>query len=99
MAGVKGRSGGARPNSGPKPKRVKPLAANAEDPLDFLLQVMRDKHADPAMRVRAAISASQYVHSKKGEGGVLVGRKKAAKAASHGKYAPATPPKLVIDNS
>lgn len=99
MAGVKGRSGGARYGSGPKPKKQRPLAADAEDPLEFLLQVMRDKHADARMRVRAAIAATQYVHTKSGDSGVMTGRKNAAKIAANGKFAPAAAPKLVVDNS
>lgn len=98
MAGVKGRSGGARKGSGPKPKPVPKLKADAEDPLEFLLQVMQDENADPKMRVRAAIAATRYTHNPKGGGGVMVGRKRAAQDAAQGKFAPASPPKLVVSN-
>lgn len=97
MAGVKGRSGGARPNSGPK-KNLIQLAANSDDPLEFLLQVMQDEKAPAEMRVRSAMIAAQYMHSRKGEGGVKTGRKSAAAAASSGKFAPAAAPKLVVSN-
>jgi hypothetical protein len=53
MAGVKGRSGGpransggARENSGPKPAL---LEADADDAMEFLRQVMREKGAPAAL--------------------------------------------------
>ena len=98
MAGVKGRSGGARPNSGPKPKPRVPLKAKAEDPVEFLLEVMRDPDADPKLRVRAAVSAAQYRHSKKGDTGKREEQAKAAKRAGDGRFAPPAPPKLVVNN-
>jgi hypothetical protein len=69
-----------------------------EDPLDFLLAVMKDPSAPAAERVRAAISASQYVHVRTKDGGKKVIKGKAAEAAGGGKFAPAAPPKLVVNN-
>lgn len=103
MAGVKGRSGGARPNSGPKPKQKPPEAelpaVEGQDPLDFLLSVQNDAAATPALRVRAAIAAAQYVHVKKHDGGKKDDQKEAAQLAAKGRFKPsAPPPKLVVNN-
>ena len=79
MAGAKGRSGGARPGAGRKPKVWAELKVpKGEDPLKFLLAVMDDATADPRLRVRAAVAAVQYTHPKKGEGGKKDERKQAA---------------------
>jgi phage terminase small subunit len=53
MAGVKGRSGGARPNSGPKPRPPAEVAAT-EDPKDFLLKVMRGQIVPSLAQLDAA---------------------------------------------
>lgn len=97
MAGVKGRSGsgGARKGAGRKPKRLK---ATSGDPVEFLLEVMQDPDADPKLRVRAAVSAAQYRHSKKGESGKREEEAAAARRAGNGKFAPPAPPKLVVSN-
>lgn len=103
MAGKPGRSGGARPGAGRKPKLPKdpapqlPATPN-QDPLDFLLAVQNDADAAPALRVRAAIAAAQYVHIKKGDGGKKDERAERAKAAAGGKFAPPPAPKLVVNN-
>lgn len=108
MAGVKGRSGGARPNTGGarpgagrKPKPVEPLSVDVTDdttPLAFLLSVQNDAGADPQLRVRAAIAAAQYMHLKKGDGGIKDERADKAKQAASGKFGAAAPPKLVVNN-
>jgi phage terminase small subunit len=93
MAGVKGKSGGARPGAGRPRKAVSPLnVEQSEDPLKFLLGVMNDMTQDPKLRVRAAVAAAQYTHTKKGDGGKKEERAEAAKKAGGGKYAPAAPP-------
>lgn len=102
MAGVKGRSGGPRPNSGGarpgagRPKKQHPPAPEASkaDPLEFLLKVMQDVSQDARTRVRAAIAAAQYTHTKKGDGGKKEERAEAAKKAGGGRFAPAAPPPL-----
>ena len=107
MAGVKGRcggprpnSGGARPGAGRKPK-IRPAepdlpAIDGQAPLAFLLSVQNDSAASPSLRVRAAIAAAQYVHVKKADGGKKDDKQLAARAAADGKFAAAgTPLKLV----
>ena len=106
MAGVKGRSGGPRPNSGgarpgagrkPKPAPLLQLPPG-QDPLAFLLGVMNDNTVDARLRVRAAVAAAQYVHPKRAEGGKKEAAARAAKESSAGRFAPKEPPKLVVNN-
>ena len=122
MAGVKGRSGGPRPNSGGarpnsggrrpgagrKPKATAKSAANQpetapppaieppaarKDPLAFLEDVVNDSAAPLKDRIRAAVAAAQYRHTKRGDGGKNEDEAdRAQKAAS--KFAPAAPPRL-----
>lgn len=99
MAGKPGKSGGARPGSGPRKRPIAPLNVTAEDPLEFLLAVMKSKKAAPELRVRAAICAAQYTHVKTKDGGLKLAKSKAAKAAGDGKFRSSAPPKLVVDNS
>lgn len=101
MAGVKGRSGGPRPNSGgARPgagrKPGKTAAAPTDDALKFLLGVMNDPTAPVAQRVRAAVAAVQYQHTKRGDGGKKDAAQAAANAAAGGKFgARKAPLKLV----
>ena len=84
MAGVKGRSGGARPGAGRKKKAPEPLIAQAQahgDPLEFLRSVMNDPLADGKLRVDAAKALMPYVHERKGGEGEL-GKKKARELAA-----------------
>lgn len=69
MAGVKGRSGGPRPNSGgarpgagrkPKAPDVQSLAVS---PLQFLEAVMRGAIDPTAAQLKAAIAAAKYRHA------------------------------------
>ena len=81
MSGKPGRSGGARPNSGPKrkpPAQVLPAAdekptdsapAGELEPLEFLRQVMLGVIDPSPSQLKAAIAAAQYCHAKVGEGG------------------------------
>jgi hypothetical protein len=70
MAGKPGRSGGARPNSGPKPKeRPKIDVPKTANPLEFLLAVMNHPNLDASLRIRAAITAARYKHAKVSEPG------------------------------
>ena len=93
MAGVKGRSGGARPGAGRPPKKAD--SNRFDDPLEFLKAVWRGEvQASPA-QVRAATASLPFIHRKLGEGGkkaVLDGK---AKHAGSGKFAASAPPKLV----
>lgn len=99
MAGVKGRSGGARPNSGPKPKEpvVLVLGAIYDDPEKFLKAVMNDSGTDAKLRVDAA-KALLSAQVRRAENG---GKKEAQQAAAKKvatKFAAAAPPKLIVNN-
>lgn len=119
MAGVKGKSGGARPGTGgARPNsggvrsgagRKKKSAPNAaavaapitEEPKDMLAllqDVALGRIEATQIQVRAAIAAVQYTHVKKGDGGKKDELADKAKRAGSGKFAPATAPKLVINN-
>lgn len=103
MAGVKGRSGGARKGAGRKAKPKAPPAVLdvpvGQDPLAFLLSVMNNGETDARLRVRAAVAAVQYVHPKRGEGGKKESAERSAGEAASGKFAPSAPPRLVVNNT
>lgn len=69
-----------------------------DDPLAFLLKVMKCKTAPADLRVRAAITATQYTHVRTRDGGKNIVKSDQAKAAATGKYAPGTPPLRVVGN-
>jgi phage terminase small subunit len=102
MAGVAGKSGGPRKNSGgaragagrkPKPKaETVPLADM--DMLTLLQEVALGRIEASAGQIRAAIAAVQYTHIKKGDGGVKDAKGDAAKKAGSGKFAASAPPGL-----
>ncbi len=103
MAGVKGRSGGPRPNSGgarpgagrkPKEPVVLHLGAIYDDPEKFLRAVMNDSGSDAKLRVDAAKALMPFVHMKKGEGGKKDDQAAKAKQVAS-RFAAAAPPKLV----
>lgn len=114
MAGVKGKSGGARANAGGPRKNAggsrtgagrpkKAIAALAfkeqfDDPLEFLKRVMNDSAADPKLRVDAAKAMAPFVHAKKGEGGKKAAKKDAADQVAS-KFGPPRAPRLVVNNS
>jgi phage terminase small subunit len=97
MAGVKGRSGGARPNSGPKPKEpvYLPLSTVYDDPDKFLKAVMNDSGTDAKLRVDAAKALLSAQVRRAENGGKKQKQADAAKKVAGGKFAAATPPKLV----
>lgn len=96
MAGVKGRSGGARPGAGRPPKEPEMLDVIGmfDDPEKFLRAVMNDVGADAKLRVDAAKALMPYTHVRKGEGGKKEQQAEAAKKVAS-KFAAAAPPKLV----
>lgn len=106
MAGVKGRSGGARKNTGgarpgagrkPKPKVDTPPVVIDDgdvDMLELLQQIALGKRAANAIQIRAAVAAVQYTHPKVGEGGKKE-RKQAEAEKVVGKFRASAPPKLV----
>jgi hypothetical protein len=80
MAGVKGRSGGARVGSGPKPKPVRKTSAKCyqtDDPDDFLRALMKDPKADFKDRLAAALAMKKV-----GKTGGLMGKKEQKQAAA-----------------
>jgi phage terminase small subunit len=96
MAGVKGRSGGARPNSGPKPKEPVYLALSTvyDEPDKFLKAVMSDSGTDAKLRVDAAKALLSAQVRRAENGGKKQEQADAAKKVAS-KFATATPPKLV----
>ncbi len=70
----------------------------SETPLEYMLKVMNDPKVDQGRRDRLAVAAAPYVHAKVGESGKKEQKKEAAKGAASGKFAPAPPPKLVVNN-
>lgn len=83
MAGVKGKSGGARAGAGRKPKPQPEVQLLPQmDMLQMLQDVALGRVDASPLQVRAAIAAVQYTHAKKGEGG-----KKEEKQASAEKVA------------
>lgn len=69
------------------------------DPLEYMLSVMADPEMTPELRLKAAICACQYMHTRTRDGGKKEAQAEAASEASaKGKFAPAGPPKLVANN-
>ena len=107
MAGVKGRSGGARPNSGPRPKEPVKLDVPVpvteslahKDPKVFLLALMNDLEADVKLRADAAKALLPFMHQKLGEGGKKDEKANAAKKASAGKFASSAPPLKLVNGA
>lgn len=96
MAGVKGKSGGAREGAGrkPNPPTIIDLAATYDDPEKFLRAVMNDTMTDAKLRVDAAKALMPYIHARKGEGGKKEAKDAAAKQVA-GRFSASAPPKLV----
>lgn len=98
MAGVKGRSGGARPGAGRPPKDPADdltIATNGnQKPAEFLLTVMNDNMVADKLRIDAAKALLSAEVRRAENGGKKDQQKVAAKAAGAGKYASAAPPRL-----
>lgn len=60
----------------------KPMAVEADSPLDWMLRVMNDESADPRRRDRMARAAAQYVHARAAEPGKKASRAENAKTAN-----------------
>lgn len=67
------------------------------DPKAFLLAVMNDQDTDRKLRVDAAKGLLPFMHVRLGEGGKKDAAAEAAKKAGN-KFAPTSPPKLVVNN-
>lgn len=108
MAGVAGKSGGrrantggARPGAGRKKKEstnIDSLLKNKDDPKLFLINAMNNVGLDDRLRIDAAKSLMPFMYVKKGEGGKKDERQEAAKNVSKGRFGASQPPKLVINN-
>lgn len=94
MAGVKGRSGGARPGAG-RPQtplqfsEVKSVPAEAlthKDPKGFLLSLMNNDEADLKLRIEAAKALMPFLHAKVGETGKKEQKQEAAERTASGRF-------------
>jgi len=92
MAGVKGKSGGARPNAGRKPKP--PTLAEGKDAVEFLAQVMQGLIDPSPAQLEAAKALVRLV----ADDGKKARRQQAAEKVSTGKFGAAEPPRLVVNN-
>lgn len=79
-------------------EKVAPVSDVDMLPLDWMLKVIRDKDTEALRRDRMAIAAAPYLHPKVDVAGKKEQKNAAAKVAETGKFAPAAPPKLVINN-
>lgn len=98
MAGVKGKSGGARPGAGRKKnaenkgEEFGPSTAGLT-PVEVLELFMHDPSVPLALRLKAAQAAAPFRHKKLGEGGKKEAKEEAAKNAGQGRYAARTGPR------
>ena len=79
MAKVR-RNGPPRPPEGPA---IQPVAFELT-PLQYLIEVFNDPHADARRRDRAAVAAAPYVHARPAPAGKKAAAAKAAKRAGAG---------------
>lgn len=107
MAGIKGRSGGKRPNTGgsrpgagrkPNPPIEMTVIGEHDDPKAFLFSVMNDTSMDGKARLDAAKALMPYIHPRVGESGKKEARQAAAGKVAKGKFSPAAAPRLVVNN-
>ena len=107
MAGVKGKSGGARKGTGGaragagrKKSAITvestkgPILLSGCDMLTLLQDIALGRVDASPNQVRAAIAAVQYTYLKKGEGGKKDEQVDAAKQVMKGRFAPGKPPTL-----
>ena len=79
------------------------IPAGQVSPLEYLLGVVNDAGADPADRMRAAVSAAPYVHARASDIVSAKGKKEqkqeaAEQVAGAGRFAPRRGPRLAVDN-
>ena len=112
MAGVKGRSGGARPGAGRKPRQPVLietsqdkksddtveviLAGDGKDPMQFLEDLMANPTLDAKLRLEAAKILMPFKHVRKGDVGKKAERQESAQKVAGGKFAAAAPPLRVV---
>lgn len=95
MAGVKGRSGGARPGAGRKPapaRKTKAKAYQTDDPDEFLRAVMRDPRADFKDRMAAALALKKVGKAGAPQGKREQAAERAREAMGGRSLAPSPPP-------
>lgn len=80
-----------------RPRKPKPKVSG-DQPLDFLLSVMHNEEIDVNTRLRAAVAAAQYVHTKTHDGGKKEEKERMADEAQSGRFAPQVVPRLVSNN-
>lgn len=95
--GVKGRSGGARPGAGRKPKVQSNIPAapaiSERSMLELLQDVALGRVSATSLQVRAAIAAAKYTHAPKVASGKKDGQ---SQPASSGRFASSAPPLRVV---
>lgn len=104
MAGVKGRSGGARPGAGRKKAPAVAIAPEVAqvvhgEPLDPrpTLELIALGHMEvSAQQYKALTALLPYVHTKKGDGGKKGEKLGAAKKAGAGKFGASAPPLKLV---
>lgn len=95
MAGVRGRSGGARPGAGRKPKPTVVVDAGMA-PLEFLRGVMVGAIDARPEQLKAAIAAARYMHAPPTSGVKAEAAERAKKAGSGGRFGARTAPPLAL---
>lgn len=68
------------------------------DMLQWLQAVALGKVQANTVQVRAAVAAVQYTHTRRADGGKKEAAAESASKAGRGKFASASPPKLVVSN-
>ena len=77
-----------------KSRAIKLRIPHTDDALAFLMAIVNDPNAPAALRMRAAISAAPYQHSKQGAAGKKEKRQERAHDTSTGRFAPRAAPPL-----
>lgn len=72
------------------------VSATPDSPLGYLKTVYTDPEIDVRVRVRAAIGAAQYLHTKLHDGGKKDAVQAKAERAAGGKFAAAAPPLKLV---
>lgn len=107
MSGVKGKSGGKRPNTGgyrpgagakkkpPELLKAKIAKEDEDDPVIFLTVLMKDSNTDIRVRADAAKALLAYQKAKARTTGKKEDKETAAKKAATGRFSPSLAPKIV----
>jgi phage terminase small subunit len=91
--------GGALASEAATAPEVSISQVTVDSPLEFMLALMKDPRAPTAVRLKAAQAAAPFVHAKPADAGKKGAQLAAAERVSQGDlFAPAAPPKLVVNN-